>query len=336
MDGSMIQRCQKIQLVTNSGQNVSEILLNSATDAISTINHNVFETPVKSYVFRRVSQFEFIGSKQKKPLQSGSFDLSLSTFKRGSSPKKRKVNKLKLQYNLTTKNAIAILKVGVENYQPFSKSLIKHPKLIVTNSMKVPTQNQSHVQREELIFYCKEGETPIQSQDQKLEYQNKQNYYASKDKLLKYHKIMDKKLVIYSIYQDQFDSSCESSSSKIFKVQFNATQFSKLNKINSGNNQCLTHEQNYSFFKRKASQSVVTQQVMEKIKIQKIFLNKNNLKQFKKVQMNLIQISLLKKEVLIMPDLINSCFKPKFQINCLHKFNRIINKLNLFFISQKQ
>ncbi|CAD8172611.1 unnamed protein product [Paramecium octaurelia] len=224
-----------------------QIHLNYTTDAISITNPSIRESPVKSSVIRIVSQFEFIGSKQKR---LHNLTLSIQDFQHSKEAavlkKKKKTDK---NYSLSRSG------------QPFSKSLIRDPKLIVTNDMKSPLQIRARFERR-INLLLKKRETQIISQNKNLAFQNKK--------------------------KDQFDSSCESSPAVVVKVQFNKTQFSKLYLNNTGHHQYLTprfnHEQNYSIITRKTSQSVKTQYVMEK--------NKNTKNIFEQKLPQLVQLSL--------------------------------------------
>ncbi|CAD8177245.1 unnamed protein product [Paramecium pentaurelia] len=247
------------------------------TDAISTTSHIIIETPVKNCVIRRVSQFEFIGSKQKR---LNNLTTSIQVFQHSKDAailKKKKMNRLKMQYKFTQRSnhkkyyrhhksrsqrLPTILKITHKRSKTNSDQQYEGP----INKLEPDLERKINLllQRKRNSHLILRRKTCIQ--------EPKNSVFVSRDKLLKYHEIMDKKF-------DQFDSSCESSPAAILKVQFKKTQFIKLQQTNCGNHQYLTprlhYEQNHNIFTRKASHSVIAQYVNEKNKkIKNIFQSK--------------------------------------------------------------
>ncbi|CAD8179974.1 unnamed protein product [Paramecium octaurelia] len=244
-------------------------------DAVSTTSHVVPETPVKKCLIRRISQFEYIGSKQKR---LNNLAPSIQVFQHSKDAavlKKKKMNRLKMQYKFMQRaNQKKLYRQQRSRSVPLpaiQKITHKRAKTNCEQQYQGPiTKLEPELERKINLLFQRKRNSHLILRRRTCIQEPKNSVFVSRDKLLKFQEVMAKKF-------DQFDSSCESSPVTISKLQFKKTQFSKLQIANADHHQYLTprlhYEQNHNIFTRRESHSVIAQYVIDKTKNNK----KNNI-----------------------------------------------------------
>ncbi|CAK81034.1 unnamed protein product (macronuclear) [Paramecium tetraurelia] len=261
-------------------------------DAVSTTSHVVPETPVKKCLIRRISQFEYVGSKQKR---LNNIAPSIQVFQHSKDAavlKKKKMNRLKMQYSMIYDQLEFMQRANQKKLyrQQRSRSLplpaiqkITHKRAKTNCDQKYEgpiTKLEPELERKINLLFQRKRNSHLILRRRTCIQEPKNSVFVSRDKLLKFQEVMAKKFVfIYNLnFKDQFDSSCESSPVTISKLQFKKTQFSKLQIANADHHQYLTprlhYEQNHNIFTRRESHSVIAQYVIDKTKNNK---KKNNI-----------------------------------------------------------
>ncbi|CAD8084867.1 unnamed protein product [Paramecium sonneborni] len=261
------QLCQSETLYTR--QEKDEII-----EVASITNNIISEIPLKKCILRRVSQLEYVGSKQKR---LNNLAPSIQIFQHSKDAailKKKKMNRLKMQYKFMQR---ANQKKHIRNHRSRSvplKSILKithkRAKTISDQQYQGPiTKIDPELEQKIYLLLQRNRNSHLIIRRRTCIQEPKNSIFVSRDKLLKYHEVMAKKF-------DQFDSSCESSPVTISRLQFQKSYTNKLQVIDSENHQQyltprLNQESNHNIFIRKASHSVIAQYVLEKSK-----KNKNN------------------------------------------------------------
>ncbi|CAD8175139.1 unnamed protein product [Paramecium pentaurelia] len=242
-------------------------------DVVSTTSHIILETPTKKCVIRRISQYEYVGSKQKR---LNNLAPSIQVFQHSKDAavlKKKKMNRLKMQYKFMQR---ANQKKHYRHHRSRSVPLpaiqkITHKRAKTNSDQQYQgpiTKLEPELERKINMLLQRKRNSHLILRRRTCIQEPKNSVFVSRDKLLKFQEVMSKKF-------DQYDSSCESSPITISRLQFKKTQFSKLQQTNTENHQYLTprlhYEQNHNIFARKGSHSVIAQYVLEKTK-----KNKNN------------------------------------------------------------